>query len=129
MKHICRRVGDAYVVRATPLSIQKILFYHVIKSVIMFLISWLCGSCHWLWFGLLLVCFVFFYLFSFKIYSLTFFIVSIFVSILILLVYSFFFFVFLQKFYLFSTSSFNFNLPNDIFFNLILILLIFWAFY
>jgi hypothetical protein len=50
--------------------------------------------------------------------------------------YSFdFFFIlsFLYKFYLFSILSFNFNLPNIIFSNLVLILLIFnffpWLFY
>ena len=126
MKHTCRRVGGAYVVRATALGIQKIYFCYVIRSVIVFLISQLCGSYHWLWSGLLLVWF-FFYI-SFKIYSLTFLLLVIFFQSLFFWFIVFFFFVFLQKFYLFSTSSFNFNLPNIIFSNLVLILLNFQAF-
>ena len=126
MKHTCRRVGGAYVVRATALGIQKISFCYVIRSVIVFLISQLCGSYHWLWSGLLLVCFFFLYLLQNLQFD--FFVVGNFLSVFILLVYIFFFFVFLQKFYLFSTSSFNFNLPNIIFSNLVLILLNFQAF-
>ena len=92
------------------------------KRVLNFLVMWFV-SLVVVWF----VASMFFFLYLLQNLQFDFFVVGNFLSVFILLVYSFFF-VFLQKFYLFSTSSFNFNLPNIIFSNLVLILLNFQAF-